>query len=42
MHDIHLAVNEGSRVVLVPETSLTSYYFPDLFKLKPRVKQAVE
>ncbi len=36
---IRLAAEEGSRVVLFPETNLTGYYFPDVVKLAP---EAVE
>src|SRR4030042_1922400 len=32
---IQLAAEEGSRVVLFPEVSLTGYYFPDVVKLAP-------
>jgi len=34
-HYIERAAQEGSRVVLFPEVSLTGYYFPDVFKLAP-------
>jgi predicted amidohydrolase len=36
---IREAANEGSRVVLFPETTLTGYYFPDVIRLAP---EAVE
>lgn len=40
---IRLAADEGSRVVLFPEASLTGYYFPDVVELDPReVKRALE
>ncbi|RPJ03368.1 MAG: carbon-nitrogen hydrolase family protein, partial [Candidatus Aminicenantes bacterium] len=40
---IRLAADEGSRVVLFPEASLTGYYFPDVIALDPRaVKRALE
>lgn len=40
---IQLAAQEGSRVVLFPETNLTGYYFPDVLKLAPKaVEQALE
>lgn len=40
---IRLAAEEGSRVVLFPETSLTGYYFPDVVKLAPEaVEKALE
>lgn len=35
LYYVEAAVREGSRVVLFPETSLTGYYFPDIFRLKP-------
>jgi predicted amidohydrolase len=39
---IRLAADEGSRVVLFPEASLTGYYFPDVVELDPReVKRAL-
>jgi len=39
---IRLAADEGSRVVLFPEASLTGYYFPDVIALDPRaVKRAL-
>jgi predicted amidohydrolase len=39
---IRLAAEEGSRVVLFPEVSLTGYYFPDVVKLAPgAVKDAL-
>ena len=40
LHFIRLAADEGSRVVLFPETSLTGYYFPDVLKLDPAEVQA--
>ena len=39
LHYIKLAAAEGSRVVLFPETNLTSYYFPDVLKLAPEAVQ---
>ncbi len=33
LHFIRLAAEEGSRVALFPETSLTGYYFPDVLQL---------
>jgi predicted amidohydrolase len=40
---IRLAAEEGSRVVLFPETNLTGYYFPDVVKLAPEaVEKALE
>lgn len=40
---IRLAADEGSRVVLFPETNLTGYYFPDVIELAPEaVEQALE
>ncbi len=38
-HFIRTAADEGSRVVLFPETNLTGYYFPNVLKLSP---EAVE
>jgi predicted amidohydrolase len=35
LHFIRLAAAEGSRVVLFPEASLTSYFFPEVVKLSP-------
>ena len=35
LHYIELAAIEGSRVVLFPETNLTSYYFPYAIELDP-------
>jgi len=32
---IRLATEEGSRIVLFPEVSLTGYYFPDIIRLAP-------
>lgn len=40
LHFIELAAAEGSRVVLFPEASLTSYYFPEVITLPPRAVQA--
>lgn len=40
LHYIDLAAAEGSRVVLFPEASLTSYYFPAVVKLPPKTVQA--
>jgi predicted amidohydrolase len=43
LHYIRLAAEEGSRVVLFPEASLTSYYFPYVAQLKPAaVERALE
>ncbi|MBI5818900.1 MAG: carbon-nitrogen hydrolase family protein [Verrucomicrobia bacterium] len=43
LHYIRLAAGEGSRVVLFPETNLTSYYFPHVARLKPAaVERALE
>ena len=39
LHYICLAAAEGSRVVLFPETNLTGYYFPDVFKISPESLQ---
>jgi len=36
LHYLRLAADEGSRVVLFPETNLTGYYFPDVIKLAPQ------
>lgn len=39
---IQLAAEEGSRVVLFPEVSLTGYFFPDVIRLAPAaVKEAL-
>jgi predicted amidohydrolase len=40
LHYIRLAAEEGSRVVLFPETNLTGYYFPDVIKLDPQAVAA--
>jgi predicted amidohydrolase len=40
LHYIRLAADEGSRVVLFPETTLTGYYFPYVIGLAPRAVQA--
>jgi len=40
LHYIRSAAAEGSRVVLFPETNLTSYYFPDVIKQDPATVQA--
>src|SRR3954470_10891500 len=40
LHYIHAAAAEGSRVVLFPETNLTSYYFPEVIKQDPAAVQA--
>jgi predicted amidohydrolase len=40
LHYIRGAAAEGSRVVLFPETNLTSYYFPDVIKQDPATVQA--
>ena len=40
LHYIRLAANEGSRVVLFPETTLTGYYFPHVLGLAPQAVQA--
>jgi predicted amidohydrolase len=43
LHYIRLAADEGSRVVLFPEVSLTGYYFPDVIKLAPAaVREALD
>src|SRR5512133_1377913 len=43
LHYIRLAAEEGSRVVLFPETNLTGYYFPEVLKLAPEaVEQALD
>jgi predicted amidohydrolase len=43
LHYIERAADEGSRVVLFPETNLTGYYFPDVLKLSTSaVKRALE
>ncbi|MBI2925891.1 MAG: carbon-nitrogen hydrolase family protein [Verrucomicrobia bacterium] len=39
LHYIRLAAGEGSRVVLFPEATLTSYYFPFVVELSPEVVQ---
>lgn len=39
LHYIRSAGAEGSRVVLFPETNLTSYYFPDVIKQDPATVQ---
>jgi predicted amidohydrolase len=39
LHYIRCAAQEGSRVVLFPETTLTGYYFPDVIKLSPEAVQ---
>src|SRR5689334_7169239 len=39
LHYIRLAAQEGSRVVLFPETNLTGYYYPDVIKLTPDAVQ---
>ncbi len=39
-HYIKAAAACGSRVVLFPEASLTSYYFPDLISLAPEIVDA--
>jgi len=39
LHYIRLAAQEGSRVVLFPETNLTGYYYPDVIKLAPDAVQ---
>jgi len=38
-HYIRLAANEGSRVVLFPETNLTGYHFPYVLGLAPEAVQ---
>ena len=35
-HYIRAAADEGSRVVLFPEASLTGYYFPDVIRIPPK------
>lgn len=43
LHYLRLAAEEGSRVVLFPEATLTSYYFPYVLTLPPkRVQEALE
>src|SRR5579864_5352030 len=37
---IRQAAEEGSRVVLFPETNLTGYYFPEVLNQRPEVVQA--
>jgi len=37
---IRQAADEGSRVVLFPETNLTGYYFPEVLKQRPEAVQA--
>jgi omega-amidase len=37
---IRQATDEGSRVVLFPETNLTGYYFPEVLKQRPEAVQA--
>jgi predicted amidohydrolase len=39
-HYIQSAAEAGARVVLFPEASLTSYYFPYVIELEPKVVQA--
>ena len=39
LHYVRLAADEGSWVVLFPETNLTGYYFPDVVKLAPEAVQ---
>lgn len=42
-HFIRAARDEGSRVVVFPETSLTGYYFPEVEKLPPEtLRQALD
>jgi predicted amidohydrolase len=40
LHYIKVAAKEGSRVVLFPESNLTSYYFPYLVDLSPQSVRA--
>ena len=40
LHYIRRAADEGSRVVLFPETNLTGYYFPEVIKLEPQAVEA--
>src|ERR1051326_6903735 len=40
LHYIRRAAEEGSRVVLFPETNLTGYYFPEVLKQQPDQVQA--
>ncbi len=40
LHYIQRAAEEGSRVVLFPETNLTGYYFPEVLKQSPEAVQA--
>ena len=43
LHYIRRAAEDGSRVVLFPEASLTGYFFPDVVKLDPaEVERALE
>lgn len=39
LHYIKAAADEGSRVVVFPETNLTGYYYPDVLKLTPAAVQ---
>ncbi len=36
LRHLRAAAEEGTRVVLFPETNLTGYYFPDVLRLSPR------
>ena len=40
LYYIQQAAEEGSRVVLFPETNLTGYYFPDAIKQEPKAVQS--
>jgi predicted amidohydrolase len=40
LHYTRLAAEEGSRVVLFPETNLTGYYFPEVIKIDPHAVDA--
>jgi predicted amidohydrolase len=40
LHYISKAAEEGSRVVLFPETNLTGYYFPAVLQQQPKAVQA--
>jgi predicted amidohydrolase len=43
LHDIRMAADAGSRVVLFPEANLTGYFFPVVVKLAPEaVERALE
>jgi predicted amidohydrolase len=40
LHYIQKAAEEGSRVVVFPETNLTGYFFPEVIQLQPQAVQA--